>query len=85
MAPLRRRYWLALVGSGLLAACSSSRRRLAVQKGMLPALWQRKLPKDWAIDSLDLRQDLPPINPSINSLVLSDGWAQALPSEQRRP
>ena len=85
MAPLRRRYWLALAGSGLLAACSSNRRRLAVQKGMLPALWQRKLPNDWAVDSLDLRQDLPPIKPSISSLVLSDGWAQALPPEQRRP
>ena len=83
MAPLRRRQWLALAGSGLLAA-SSNRHRLAVQ-GMLPALWQRKLPNDWAVDSLDLRLDLPPIKPSISSLVLSDGWAQALPTEQRRP
>tara|TARA_E500000178_G_scaffold52913_1_gene48931 strand:- start:6492 stop:7412 length:921 start_codon:yes stop_codon:yes gene_type:complete len=85
MAPLRRRHWLALAGSGLLAACASSRQRLAVQQGMLPALWQRRLPKSWAVESLDLRQDLPPLRAGIDSLVLSDGWAQALPPQQRRP
>ncbi|RCL55228.1 MAG: hypothetical protein DBW85_00350, partial [Synechococcus sp. MED-G71] len=66
MAPLRRRHWLALAGSGLLAACASSRQRLAVQQGMLPALWQRRLPKSWAVESLDLRQDLPPLRAGID-------------------
>ena len=77
MTLLRRRQWLALTGSALLTACSGSRSPLAVQQGLLPSPWLRRLPRDWRVEPLELREQWPPLGGQVRSAVLSDGWATA--------
>ncbi|MEB3177377.1 MAG: twin-arginine translocation pathway signal [Synechococcus sp.] len=77
MTLLRRRQWLALTGSALLTACSGGRSHLAVQSGLLPSPWLRRLPRDWSVEPLELDDHWPPLGGQARSVVLSDGWATA--------
>ena len=85
MTLLRRRQWLALTGSALLTACSGSRSPLAVQQGLLPSPWLRRLPRDWRVEPLELREQWPPLGGQVRSAVLSDGWATASDAPSWQP
>ena len=83
MAPsLTRRQWLLLTGSGLLTACSSPKQRLAVQAGVLPQAWLKRLPPGWAVESFTPQGSRLGAPANAASIAVTDGWAaQVIPGK----
>lgn len=92
-SPLSRRQLLQLGGVALpllLSGCRQERHSLLATRRDLPALWSARLPRDWALHSLD---DPAAVSDSVRGAAsqrpalaqLWDGWATALPAGSLQP